>query len=253
MPCTSACAGYFLLFQDNQTIYNYVDIRIPTLERMYHKRLKGYSELGYQMKFGENDDAVGSVYDGYASMAPFSKDLSDAAKSIVIVSPYIQKDRVSNLLPIFRELLLSGAEIIIYVNAANSFAPKYQSDIRKAIAALTESGVTVVERQVLRQKYAVVDESIVWYGNVDFLAFGKRDSYTIRIENTEVYIVSNISLWEQYPNIQLEQPQSWNALIRRITDITHYTRNNGEVTFFGDDAVIKEDEEVAKYFLPEGR
>lgn len=183
MPCTSACAGYFLLFQDNQTIYNYVDIRIPTLERMYHKRLKGYSELGYQVKFGENDDAVGSVYDGYASMAPFSKDLSDAAKSIVIVSPYIQKDRVSNLLPIFRELLLSGAEIIIYVNAANSFAPKYQSDIRKAIATLKESGVTVVERQVLRQKYAVVDESIVWYGNVDFLAFGKRDSYTIRFEN----------------------------------------------------------------------
>lgn len=67
---------------------------------------------------------------------------------------------------------------------------------------------------------------------------------------TEVYIVSNISLWEQYPNIQLEQPQSWNALIRRITDITHYTRNNGEVTFFGDDAVIKENEDVAKYFLP---
>lgn len=67
---------------------------------------------------------------------------------------------------------------------------------------------------------------------------------------TEVYIVSNISLWEQYPNIQLEQPQSWNALIRRITDVTRYTRNNGEVTFFGDDTVIKENEDVAKYFLP---
>ena len=66
---------------------------------------------------------------------------------------------------------------------------------------------------------------------------------------TEVYIISNVSLWKQYPNIQLEQPNSWNALIRRITDITHYTRNNGEVTFFGDDTVIKEDEDPANYLL----
>lgn len=66
---------------------------------------------------------------------------------------------------------------------------------------------------------------------------------------TEVYIISNISLRKQYPNIQLEQPQSWNALIRRITDITHYTRNDGEVTFFGDDTVIKEDEDPANYLL----
>ena len=27
-------------------IYDYVDIHVPTLERMYHKRLKGYAELG---------------------------------------------------------------------------------------------------------------------------------------------------------------------------------------------------------------
>lgn len=66
---------------------------------------------------------------------------------------------------------------------------------------------------------------------------------------TEVYIISNVSLWKQYPNIQLEQINSWNALIRRITDITHYTRNNGEVTFFGDDTVIKEDEDPANYLL----
>lgn len=145
---------------------------MPTLEQMYHKRLKGYSELGYQVKSRESDDTVGSIYDGYASIASFSKDLSDATKSIVIVSPYIQKDRVSNLLPIFRKLLLSGTEIIIYIHAANTFVPKYQSDIRNAIAALKESGVTVVERQALRQKYAIIDENIVWYGNVDF--FGVR-------------------------------------------------------------------------------
>lgn len=33
---------------------------------------------------------------------------------------------------------------------------------------------------------------------------------------TEVYIISNISLEEQYPQIQIEQPNTWKALMRRI-------------------------------------
>lgn len=44
----------------------------------------------------------------------------------------------------------------------------------------------MVKRQDLRQKFAVIDESTVWYGNVDFLAFGKRDSYALRFENADI-------------------------------------------------------------------
>ena len=80
-------------------IYDYVDIHVPTLERMYHKRLKGYAELGYQVKFGAADQVVSVIYDGYSSMLPFEQDLDDAARSVVIVSPYLQKGRIVKLLP----------------------------------------------------------------------------------------------------------------------------------------------------------
>lgn len=33
---------------------------------------------------------------------------------------------------------------------------------------------------------------------------------------TKVYIISNIALTEQYPNVQKEQAETWNALLRRI-------------------------------------
>ena len=36
---------------------------------------------------------------------------------------------------------------------------------------------------------------------------------------TKVYIISNISLDEQYPNIQAEQPRTWEALKRRINHV----------------------------------
>ena len=52
-------------------IYDYVDIHVPTLERMYHKRMKGYAELGYQVKFGAADQFVSVIYDGHSSMLPF--------------------------------------------------------------------------------------------------------------------------------------------------------------------------------------
>lgn len=140
----------------------------------------------YQVKFGETNETASSIYDGYASMMPFARDLSNAVKSVVIVSPYIQQDRIDMLLPTFRELLLSGVKITVYTSDADTFAAKYKSDINKAISALEEGGVTVVKHQDLRQKFAVFDESTVWYGNVDFLAFGKRDSYVLRFENADI-------------------------------------------------------------------
>lgn len=47
---------------------------------------------------------------------------------------------------------------------------------------------------------------------------------------TEVYIISNIPLEKQYPNVQLEEPESFEALKRRITSVYRMlpTLPNGE-------------------------
>lgn len=74
-------------------IYDYVDVHIPALERMYHKRLKGYPELGYSVKLSEQDDAASQIYDGQNYFVPFMTDLSDAAKSILLVCSFLNKSR----------------------------------------------------------------------------------------------------------------------------------------------------------------
>ena len=106
-------------------------------------------------------------------MAPFFQDLSDAAKNVVIVSPYIQKGRVSKLLPTLQERLLSGVEVVIYVKDADNFDSKYQSDIREAVAMLEQIGVTVIKHKELQQ-------------SVDFLAFGRKDTDVLRFENADI-------------------------------------------------------------------
>ena len=114
-------------------IYDYVDIHVPTLERMYHKRLKGYAELGYQVKFGAADQSVSVIYDGYSSMQPFERDLGDAARSVVIISPYLQKGRIEKLLPSLQQAIASGVKIEIHTRTADSRELSNQESVCEAI------------------------------------------------------------------------------------------------------------------------
>lgn len=163
-------------------IYDYVDVHIPMLERMYHKRLKGYAELGYQVRFGTSDEPVSMIYDGHNAMAAFEQDLSDAAQSIVIVSPYLQKGRVGRLLPLLQGAASHGVRITVHTNDDDA----RQSEITTAVDALQSAGAEVILHKDLQQRYAVLDERIVWYGNVDLLAFGRRDTDVLRFENADI-------------------------------------------------------------------
>ena len=167
-------------------IYDYVDIHVPTLERMYHKRLKGYAELGYQVKFGAADKPVSMIYDGHSSMSAFDQDLNDAARSIVIVSPYLQKGRIAKLLPVLQKAMDSGVDAVVHTRTAEHCDPKNQKTVCEAITTMEQAGITVHTHESLQQRYAVVDTSIVWYGSVDLLAFGRKDTDVLRFENPDI-------------------------------------------------------------------
>ena len=167
-------------------IYDYVDIHVPTLERMYHKRLKGYAELGYQVKFGAADQSISVIYDGHSSMLPFEQDLDDAACSVVIVSPYLQKGRFLKLLPTLQKAVASGVKIAVHTRTADSRELSNQESVCEAIKMLEQTGIVVHTHKELNQRYAVVDESVVWYGGVDFLAFGRKDADVLRFKNPDI-------------------------------------------------------------------
>ena len=51
---------------------------------------------------------------------------------------------------------------------------------------MEQAGITVHTHKELQQRYAIVDESIVWYGSVDLLAFGRKDTNVLRFENQDI-------------------------------------------------------------------
>lgn len=167
-------------------IYDYVDVHVPMLERMYHRRLKGYAELGYQVKFGAHDNAASTFYNGRTAAPIFEQDLDDAARSIVIFSPYIQKGRVSKLLPVLERIIADGVAVIVHTKDTKSYEINFRPEVEEGISLLQRSGVQVITHQELQQRYAVMDARIVWYGNVDFLAFGRKDSDALRFVNSDI-------------------------------------------------------------------
>ena len=67
--------------------------------------------------------------------------------------------------------------------------------------------------------------------------------YSNRIAtHTKVWIISNISLLEQYPNIQKEEPESWKALLRRINTVRYYSSLDKYMDFSVEDYLQKEKE-----------
>ena len=42
---------------------------------------------------------------------------------------------------------------------------------------------------------------------------------------TNVYIISNIPLEQQYPNVQTDSPETWAAFRRRIHHVQHMTKD----------------------------
>ena len=167
-------------------IYDYVDIHVPTLERMYHKRLKGYGELGYQVRFGASDTPVSAVYDGRACIEPFEQDLLNAAKRVFIVSPGLQKERLHKLLLRLKELQALGVEIIVHTKTSSSYDSKYQKSVQEAITLIERHGIAVHTHTELQQRYAIIDQKIVWYGSVDFLSYARNDTVALRFVNADI-------------------------------------------------------------------
>ena len=162
-------------------IYDYVDASVPMLERMYHRRLRGYAELGYAVKLGGRDNAPCVIYTGSEYLEPFTTDLASAAREIVISSPYIQKNRVKSLLP-----LLTGVPATVYTTPSERYKPEQQSSVVAAIALLESSGVTVIRRLGLTLRLTVIDSSLVWYGDINPLAYPARDADAIRFDSTDI-------------------------------------------------------------------
>lgn len=168
-------------------IYDYVDIHIPVLERMYQKRVKGYAAIGYKIKIDSAPQTEPDlIYDGKTFYSSYCQDIRTASKEILIVSPFMRKGRITQLMRNLTEAILNGVSVTVVTRPPQDFKEKERETVEKNISTLQEYGVKVVTKSGFHQKFTVIDQEVVWYGSVNFLSFGISEESIMRFTNADI-------------------------------------------------------------------
>lgn len=165
-------------------IYDYVDVHIPVLERMYHKRLTAYHSVGYSIKDNNSNEAIESgIFDEVNYFEYLIRDIKGAEKNILISSPYLQKKKVNKIKKILVEKYKSGIRITLCIKTLEEYSEKYQDFIADFINEMKREGINIIQLPNKHLKFMVVDNVIVWYGGIDILGGSYNDNSLIRIQD----------------------------------------------------------------------
>ena len=159
-------------------IYDYVDIRVPLCDSMYRKRLKGYASVGYGVSQSSDKDELSKqelIYNGQTFSVPFRKDLLATKHSIVISCKRIKYKYTPRLISLLRDLMANGIEVVIRIKEQG-----YNEN------ELQKYGIEVLCDEDLSIQCAIIDKSIVWYGNINFFGYNTEDNNVMRINDASI-------------------------------------------------------------------
>jgi superfamily II DNA or RNA helicase len=165
-------------------VYDYVDVHVAMLEKMYQKRLRGYASIGYKAKGTPQPlEEVHSIFDNNTFFSVYSADVLAAGSEVLIVSPFMTKRRTLSALGYLAE---AKAKITVITKPPENYAEKDREKITECMDILTQHGVTVKTKNRIHQKFAVADQRIVWYGSINLLSYGTSEESIMRIENADI-------------------------------------------------------------------
>jgi phosphatidylserine/phosphatidylglycerophosphate/cardiolipin synthase-like enzyme len=168
-------------------VYDYVDIQVKMLEKMYQKRLNGYASMGYKAKGEESLDApLDIIFDKDNFLPVFNQDIVTAKKEIIIVSPFIRERRTQQMTEHLKTAIGKDSRVIVVTRPKEEYLPKDRTAMQKSLDILTKSKMSVIFKSSIHQKFAVMDQKIVWYGSINLLSYGSAQESMMRIESSKI-------------------------------------------------------------------
>lgn len=168
-------------------VYDYVDVHVRMLEKMYHRRLSGYASIGYKIKGNAiSEDAGNIIFDKDNFQTVYSSDILNASNEITIVSSFISKKRTIQMSTDLQQAIQNGVAVKIVTRPEEEYKPKDLNSWNESIAILKNTGATLLFKPNIHQKFAVIDQKIVWYGSINLLSFGSAEESMMRLVSGNV-------------------------------------------------------------------
>ena len=172
----------------NVIIYDYVDTHIRVLDKMYYKRLRTYKKIGYEivMNGKEKKQETNAIFDSDSYTSVFERDMAEANTEIVISSPGISAKGVGRISDILEERHDAGVKITLLTLNADGYPKERIEKSKELLNELRCLGVTVLEKTMMHEHFAVIDKEIVWYGSVNLLSNAKEEDNLMRVKSKEI-------------------------------------------------------------------
>lgn len=170
-------------------VFDYIDQYVPMLERMYHKRLRTYKRIGFEIcsQVADRQVVENSIFDWQNYLDVFGCDLASAKSEVVISSPGLGTRKVWKFIREVTPLQERGVRIAVLTLSPSAFsddeAGKHQEELTGALQSV---GITVRCSEKCREHFAVVDNVIVWYGSMNLLSREKEEDSMMRLEDSSI-------------------------------------------------------------------
>ncbi|MBN2321507.1 MAG: DEAD/DEAH box helicase family protein [Acidobacteria bacterium] len=168
-------------------IYDYVDVQVGMLERMYQRRLNGYAAMGYKA-IGDDISSVPMdiIYNRESFLPVFINDIAAAKKEILIVSPFVRKRRTIQMMQQLKTAMSNSVRVAVVTRPLDEYKPADQGALRESLDLFKKNEMHVVLKPNIHQKFAIMDQKIVWYGSINYLSYGNAEESVMRIESAHI-------------------------------------------------------------------
>lgn len=154
----------------------------------YGKRLRTYKKTGFSVWTGDLQEkqVVHAIFDSGNYTEKFEQDLVEAEKSIVISSPNIRQEKIDRLLVLVKERQENGVSVTVITTDPEKIIYGNADMCYELIREMQNVAINVVTKEEVEERFAVIDEELVWHGGMNLL--GKEDAWDnlMRIKNHQV-------------------------------------------------------------------
>lgn len=166
-------------------IFDYIDAHVPILERMYHKRLRAYRQIGFEVKtdFTQQNTVSQSIFDLGSYKNIYEMDLSTSKREVVISSPRLNRAKAKRLISLLERKQEDGVKITILTLPPDSYSGGGAESNLKTISLLQMAGISVRCSANCREHFAIIDREICWYGSMNLLSTEKEEDNLMRVKS----------------------------------------------------------------------
>lgn len=169
-------------------VYDYIDAHMRYFNKMYGKRLKTYKKTGFSIWEGEaqSKQVINAIYDSGNYYEKFEQDIVEAEKTIVISSPDIRQDKIDRLLMLIKGNQEKGVNVTIITTNPEEVVYGNADVCYELIREMQQVGINVVTKVEIEERFAVIDDELVWHGGMNLLGKVEVWDNLMRIKNHQV-------------------------------------------------------------------